>query len=126
MTKDMQPLSDKLSQYDVLDKVIREALSHPMSTEDRRLGLEAVRSVVELLGLDIAVPPVPMILTCPTCNARHIDSGTFVTKPHHTHACQGCGMVWRPALVATIGVRFLPGFKNPPLEMTDGDVAIGR
>jgi hypothetical protein len=61
-------------------------------------------------------PPVPMILTCPACGARHIDEGDFATKRHHTHACQSCGMVWRPAVAATVGVRFLPGFKNamPP------------
>ncbi len=58
--------------------------------------------------------PVPMILTCPACNARHIDEGEFSTKPHHTHACQSCGMCWRPAVVHTYGVQFLPGFKNVP------------
>lgn len=56
--------------------------------------------------------PVPMILICPVCYGRHIDEGEFATKPHHTHACQHCGMVWRPALVPTVGVQFLPGFKN--------------
>ncbi len=66
--------------------------------------------------------PIPMILWCPACAARHIDAGEFATKPHHTHACQVCGMVWRPALVPTCGVRFLPGFKNedpppPPLPI---------
>ena len=34
------------------------------------------------------------------------------TKPHHTHACQHCGHVWRPAIVNTVGVMFLQGFKN--------------
>lgn len=58
--------------------------------------------------------PIPMLLTCPSCGARHIDAGEFATKVHHTHACQTCGMVWRPALVATVGVQFLPGFKNEP------------
>lgn len=58
------------------------------------------------------VAPIPMRLTCPTCNTLHIDEGEFATKPHHTHACQSCGNVWRPAVVATVGVRFLPGFKN--------------
>lgn len=56
--------------------------------------------------------PVPMILTCPSCNRRHIDEGEFSTKVHHTHACQNCGLVWRPAIVATVGVEFLPGFRN--------------
>lgn len=58
--------------------------------------------------------PIPIRLQCPNtqCNAMHIDSGKFLTKPHHTHACQYCGATWRPAIVNTIGVRFLPGFKD--------------
>jgi hypothetical protein len=60
-----------------------------------------------------SVPPViPMLLTCPLCGERHIDEGEFASKPHHTHACQHCGMAWRPAIVNTVGVRFLPGFKD--------------
>jgi predicted RNA-binding Zn-ribbon protein involved in translation (DUF1610 family) len=61
----------------------------------------------------LASGPVPMLLWCPTCNARHIDKGEFSTKPHHTHACQNCGMTWRPAVVHTVGVQYLPGFKDP-------------
>jgi predicted RNA-binding Zn-ribbon protein involved in translation (DUF1610 family) len=57
--------------------------------------------------------PISMLLWCPACGERHIDSGEFATKRHHTHACQSCGVVWRPALVDTVGVQFLPGFKNP-------------
>jgi hypothetical protein len=60
---------------------------------------------------------IPMLLTCPSCGERHIDEGEFATKLHHTHACQHCGMCWRPAIVATVGVRFLPGFKNPEPEV---------
>lgn len=55
---------------------------------------------------------VPMRLRCPACSTLHIDEGEFATKPHHTHACQECGEVWRPAVVPTVGVQFLPGFKN--------------
>jgi hypothetical protein len=57
-----------------------------------------------------------VILYCPSCSGRHIDEGEFATKPHHTHACQHCGFVWRPAVVPTVGVQFLPGFKSetPP------------
>jgi hypothetical protein len=61
---------------------------------------------------DVPHPPVPMFLTCPGCGERHIDKGSFATKPHHTHACQGCGLTWRPAIVPTVGVQFLPGFKD--------------
>lgn len=55
---------------------------------------------------------IPMLLHCPLCGVRHIDKDEFKEKPHHTHACQGCGHVWCPAVVNTVGVQFLPGFKN--------------
>lgn len=55
---------------------------------------------------------ISMILFCPSCHKRHIDIGEFATRLHHTHACQECGVVWRPAIVNTIGVQFLPGFKD--------------
>lgn len=58
------------------------------------------------------INPIPMRITCPECRLLHIDEGEFATKPHHTHSCQGCGLTWRPAVVHTVGVRFLPGFKN--------------
>ena len=61
---------------------------------------------------EVPTVPVPLILNCPSCGERHIDEGEFATKAHHTHACQACGMVWRPALGPSVGVRFLPGFKN--------------
>jgi hypothetical protein len=70
---------------------------------------EATRLTVEVARLEA---PIPMRLICPACSALHIDEGEFATKPHHTHACQSCGNVWRPAIVATFGVQFLPGFKN--------------
>jgi hypothetical protein len=63
--------------------------------------------------------PIPMFLTCPKCNARHIDEGEFATKPHHTHSCQSCGLTWRPAVEQTVGVEFLPGFKNEPTPQPD-------
>ena len=56
--------------------------------------------------------PLPMILHCPWCGDRHIDRGEFATKVHHTHACQSCGEVWRPAVAPTVGVQFLPGFRD--------------
>jgi len=58
--------------------------------------------------------PITMRIPCPACGELHIDEGEFATKPHHTHSCQHCGLTWRPAVVPTVGVRFLPGFKNAP------------
>lgn len=63
-------------------------------------------------NLDLQLKQTDMLLWCPECHERHIDEGDFETKEHHTHACQHCGHVWRPAIVPTRGVRFLPGFKN--------------
>jgi len=56
--------------------------------------------------------PVPLLLKCPECGMRHVDRGEFATKVHHTHSCQCCGHCWRPAVVPTVGVQFLPGFKD--------------
>jgi predicted RNA-binding Zn-ribbon protein involved in translation (DUF1610 family) len=69
-----------------------------------------------IMAEDVKPEPVPMLLWCPECGARHVDVGEFATKPHHTHSCQSCGMTWRPAVIPTKGVQFLPGFKNeePP------------
>lgn len=75
-------------------------------------------------GGALADQGIPMILQCPQCRARHIDTGEFAYKPHHTHACQKCGFVWRPAIVATKGVRFLPGFKNDEAEQPPGAYAV--
>lgn len=60
----------------------------------------------------LSMLPIPMRLRCPSCHELHIDEGEFYSRVHATHACQHCGEVWRPAIVPTRGVRFLPGFKN--------------
>lgn len=70
--------------------------------------------------------PIPMILHCPECRARHVDVGEFATKVHHTHSCQICGFTWRPAVVPTVGVQFLPGFKNEPSDPRSAPEPIGK
>lgn len=55
--------------------------------------------------------PIPMRIFC-ECGELHIDEGEYATKPHKTHSCQACGRCFQPALVPTVGVRFLPGTKN--------------
>ena len=68
--------------------------------------------------------PIPMLLWCPSCGERHIDEGAFATRSHTSHACQTCGMVWRPSVEATVGVQFLPGYKNFPRIGTDVEIAM--
>jgi hypothetical protein len=103
-----------------------KALGAMLQTAELREAFEVGFAEIERLraALDGApVTPVPMLLWCPECSERHIDFGEFATRPHHTHACQDCGMVWRPALVPTVGVDYLPGFKNEaPEEETETSV----
>lgn len=63
--------------------------------------------------------PIPMLLWCPECGERHVDADDF--EPHKTHACQHCGMLWRPALVPTQGVQFLPGCLDETDDEDDED-----
>jgi predicted RNA-binding Zn-ribbon protein involved in translation (DUF1610 family) len=99
--------------------------SHPFRLEDCILGKLNLRerpprknklAIARCSTCSLRIEPIPMLLWCPICTERHIDTGEFATRPHHTHACQSCGMVWRPAVVPTVGVLFLPGFKNDPTE----------
>lgn len=122
---DQRALRDAVMPLLLAAKAIRNGHYTTKSTlkaEDRRLFDTFELAFDVLNGLKIADPapspapavpvPVAMYLNCPLCGARHIDLGEFATKPHHTHACQGCGLAWRPAIVHTVGVEYLPGFKN--------------
>lgn len=82
-----------------------------MARAAQRAGASGSEEEIEE-WLKIHSGPIHMILTCPACGERHIDEGEFTEKRHHTHACQHCGMVWRPSVEHTLGVQFLPGFKN--------------
>src|SRR5579872_7355737 len=77
--------------------------------------LDAVTELAKVTLKHVEEPasePIPMLLWCPECGDRHVDVGEFATKVHHTQACQSCGMVWRPSIGPTVGVQWLPGFKN--------------
>ena len=75
------------------------------------IGL-SVNACVPVPEVWTAPLPIPMRLHCPICRKLHVDEGEFATKPHHTHACQSCGLVWRPAIPPTVGVQFLPGCQD--------------
>lgn len=68
--------------------------------------------ITSLVNRYVEPAPVPLILTCIACGGRHVDTGVWATRRHHTHACQHCGVTWRPAVEDTVGVQFLPGFKD--------------
>lgn len=56
-------------------------------------------------------PPIAMLLFCPRCDLQHVDAAQpdkgWDNPPHRSHQCQACHYVWRPADVATTGVRAL-------------------
>ena len=84
------------------------------SMTQKQIGVALFDRVKELERqlAEIGETPIEMLLWCPQCGERHIDVGEFAKKKHHTHACQHCGMVWRPCVSPTFGVQFLPGFKD--------------
>lgn len=102
----------------VTTRIRNEAFNAGFSDNAACLALASLTAedLVQALATSVPPPPLPMLLWCPECNKRHIDCGEFAIKEHHTHACQSCGHVWRPAIVSTVGVQFLPGFKDlaPP------------
>ena len=91
---------------------LRKFVEAALDSDSEKPPAVVVAAADALWLLDKAETPVPMLLWCPACGQRHVDAGEFATKPHHTHACQHCGMVWRPALGPTVGVQFLPGLKD--------------
>jgi hypothetical protein len=78
--------------------------------QDTAHMVNALRSKIEAPAP--VAEPVPMLLSCPVCHARHVDVGEFAKKPHRDHSCQACGVTWRPAKVPTVGVQFLPGYRD--------------
>jgi len=50
---------------------------------------------------------IPMVLHCPSCGLQHIDAPSpgWDNPPHRSHLCHGCGTIWRPADVPTVGVE---------------------
>jgi hypothetical protein len=73
---------------------------------------DAWADIAAVAAAEIRKIPIPMRLPCEKCGALHIDEGRFATEPHETHVCQSCGLTWKPARVPTVGVAFLPGYKN--------------
>jgi hypothetical protein len=54
--------------------------------------------------------PIDMLLWCAECHMQHVDAPDERTEgwdnpPHGSHQCHRCGTIWRPADVATNGVR---------------------
>ena len=105
----LSPEDEKLAQD---RQAVRARLAKRDLSESARVRVVEQAKQLGVLSSNEEGAPIPMLLTCPSCGERHIDRGEFATRIHHTHACQHCGLCWRPAVVATVGVQFLPGFKD--------------
>lgn len=120
---------DRSERVEVLLKQILVDVRRKVEMSDAGLDAQRIKISTELESLlqssyievfetlkreeEIALArPVELILSCPSCGKRHIDEGVWATRVHHTHSCQWCGVTWRPAVRATVGVKFLPGFRN--------------
>lgn len=108
---------DKQKHLHAIEAIVTQNLDVGKLLEKRGVTVADMRAVFNLArsSLTASPDPVPMLLWCPECGERHVDRDEFATKPHHTHSCQHCGHTWRPAVVQTVGVQFLPGFRDEPL-----------
>jgi DNA repair exonuclease SbcCD ATPase subunit len=110
--KKIKELENKLKTA-LLQLSVRREEVKKLTEENEQLSKANLEKWDELQKLHVEMnTPIPIVLFCPLCHNRHIDEGEFATKSHATHACQYCGHCWRPAIHNTVGVWFLPGFKN--------------
>lgn len=67
--------------------------------------------MTEETATDRPIAPIPMVLYCPNCGLKHVDAPSegWDNPPHRSHLCRyedgGCGGIWRPADVPTVGVE---------------------
>ena len=99
-----------IPQVSGLTAEITSAIAESLPTAKKFVGQAFVHVDVEKNWRELE--PIPLYLTCPKCSAQHVDVGVFATTVHRDHACQNCGLCWRPALVPTVGVQYLPGYKD--------------
>ena len=78
----------------------------------------AVRLIGEVrtVRAEMNVPPKTLVELL----LKDADEGVMARRPHRTHACQTGGMQWKPALVATAGVQFLPGCRDEDRNLIGG------
>jgi len=66
------------------------------------------RAYMDMLCIFERQKPIPMVLHCPKCGRQHVDEADpasgWTNPPHKSHLCDGCGCIWRPAVVPTNGV----------------------
>ena len=48
---------------------------------------EAVQSIA-------SITIVPVVVRCPSCDTVHVDEGEWEMRPHRTHLCLSCGILF--------------------------------
>lgn len=94
---------------------IKAAVDEPLWRVLRDSGLsQKIADAIAALRNEGAAEgePIPMLLYCPKCGEQHIDEPDertpgWTNPPHRSHLCHACGCIWRPADVATVGVRHI-------------------
>lgn len=67
-------------------------------------AIEGVERVQKALT-DLENAQVPTEIVCPQCSLLHVDQDEWATtRLHRKHLCHGCGHIWQPYLVTTVGV----------------------
>lgn len=81
---------------------------HPPRTDKGKICVAMIEDLYLAMrrSLPASQEPIPMVLFCPMCGVQHIDEVApgYTNPPHRSHLCSGCGCIWRPADVATVGV----------------------
>jgi hypothetical protein len=66
---------------------------------------------------------VPTEIRCPKCGMLHVDQDEWATtRLHRKHLCHGCGNIWQPYPVTTVGVDYHVGC-NERINQLDYDLA---
>lgn len=103
------PSREGVTQAERVKAALAPLVNEDMDPAMREAWLsDLARAAVAALVDEVA--PIPMILHCPKCGVRHIDAQDertpgWTNRPHRSHLCHACGCIWRPADVATEGVR---------------------
>lgn len=69
---------------------------------------------------------VPTEIHCPQCKMLHVDLNEWAsTRLHRKHLCAGCGHVWAPYAVTTVGVDFHIDCRKKLAQISDAALEYG-
>lgn len=103
--------------HDIEDSVCDVCGEAIRAAEERGRASEEIGVLRAALAHNAQATPIPMVLHCPSCGMQHIDAPEessvdrieqamrWTNPPHRSHLCHGCGTIWRPADVPTVGVE---------------------